>query len=305
MKSAKRDQKSDSDQTTAKPIRKTKAIEHPAGWVVLPIHYSHDDDKDEEWMIAQRALYDREEDWSREMEMDFTAQLGAAAYPSFNFEVNTKEGIGYSRSTPLCVACDFNVDPCIFEICQIRGGMLVVIQEICMSPGSVPEMVQEFRNMYPAHPAEVHIYGDSNGHSRSAQSAKSDYDLMQLHFKGYPSRIQVRVPKAAPRSRDRVNSLNHKLKGVESAPGITIDRDNCPELIKDLQEVVLRPDGRDVLKIYADGNPYKNRTHASDAIGYMVYREWPIIREVARMKTKQKTRRAPMTYGKMLGALGD
>jgi hypothetical protein len=279
-----------------------RPMESPSGFVVVPVHYSHDPDKTPEFIQKLHQSYDREEDWSREMEIDFTSQLGAAAYPSFNQQIHVKKGIPYRENLPLLLACDFNVDPCIFEICQIRGGRLYVIDEICLTPGNIPEMVREFRNRYPDHPAEVHVYGDTNGLTRTAQTEKSDYELIQIHMQGYTSRVVIKVPRKIPPSRQRINALNNRLKGYEGEQYIYISS-VCTELIADFNQVVLRPDGKDVLKVYRPGNPYAQRTHASDAVGYLVHREWPIAREALKLQLEKKAKRKPMKYGKLLGEI--
>jgi hypothetical protein len=234
------------------------------------------------------------------MEIDFTSQLGAAAYATFNAKIHVKEDLTYIKNLPLCIACDFNVDPCIFEVCQIRGGNLYVIDEIVLSPGSVPDMVTEFRNLYPDHPAEVHIYGDSNGLRRTAQTEKSDYDLIQIHMQGYSSRTVIKVPRKSPSSRSRINALNNRLKGPEGAQRIFIDS-SCTELIQDLNQVVLRADGKDVLKIYKPGDPYAARTHASDALGYLIHREWPVAAEALKLRVEASRTRKPLKPAKILG----
>lgn len=277
-------------------------FETQAGWLVCPIHYSHDPEKGEKWKEEQRAAYDRQEDWDREMEIDFSAQLGAAAYPAFNDKVHLRDDLIYHKTRPIWLCCDFNVDPCVFVIAQLVNGNVHVIDEICLAPASVPDMVTEFRNRYPDHPAEIHIYGDSNGMTRVSQTAKSDYELMLTHFAGYPCSVKLKVSRAHPRSRDRINSLNHKLKGREGEPGIFIHRTACPELVSDFREVVLRPDGKDVLKVYREGDPYRARTHASDALGYCIHREFPVIKDLAQVRSKAK-KRMPLKYENLLGSI--
>lgn len=273
----------------------------PSGFVVTPIHYSMDPEKTEQWASDARKAYDRDEDWRREMELDLTAQLGTAAYPSFNYNLHTRDTLKYNQNLPLCLACDFNVDPMAWIICQIRGGLLLVLDEIVTGPTSIPDMVEEFRNRYPDHPAELHIYGDSNGMTRTAQTERSDYDLMQIYLQNYPSKMVMKVPRKPPRSRDRINSLNHKLKGHERKPGIILSR-QCRHLIADLLEVVLRPDGKDVMKTYKLDDPYSARTHASDALGYLVHREWPIIKEAIELRAHREKRK-PLRHGKLLGEI--
>lgn len=285
-------------------LRVLEKIYHPDGWCIVPIHYSHDPSKTGEWSAKARAAYARAEDFEQEMELDFTAQLGAPAYPAFSQKLHIRESIPVSPEIPLCLACDFNVEPCIFEVCQIRGGKLFIIKEIVLSPGDIPGMIREFRNEFPAHAAGVYIYGDSNGLRRTSQTQKSDYDLMMIHMQGYPSFVKLKVPRAHPPSKVRVDSLNNKLRGYEDKVMMYISAE-CVEFIKDLQQVVMRPDGKDVLKIYRADDPYRLRTHASDAVGYLVFREWPVFNEAVKIRMGNATNvpRKPMVYGNLLGEI--
>src|SRR5262249_3674669 len=135
--------------------------------------------------------------------------------------------------------------------------------------------------------AEIWIYGDGTGHGRDAQTARSDYDLMRLAFRGYPSNIVWKVPKNNPLERDRVNAVNRRLVGESGRPGVLISPKN-KELIADLEEVVWREDGKKLLKVYSTADPYHRRTHASDAMGYRIWREYPTISEAARVETTKR-----------------
>jgi hypothetical protein len=288
-------------ETINKHMQVLEVMDSPSGFVVVPVHYSHDPDKTGEDIARLRQGYDRAEDWDREMEIDFTSQLGASAYPSFNPKIHIKEEIKYRRNLPLCLACDFNVDPCVWEICQIRGGNLYVIDEISLGPTSVPKMVTEFRNRYPDHPGGLTLYGDSMGLKRTVQTERSDFQLMELHLQGYPSEITKKVSPKSPEARARINALNNRLRGHEDVQRIFISA-KCVELIADLQQVVLRPDGKDILKVYKATDPYAARTHASDALGYLVHREWPLAREALKLRMKGNKRK-PIVYGKLLGSI--
>ena len=272
-----------------------------SGFVVVPIHYSHDPTKTSDSIKSLRQSYDRAEDWDREMEIDFTAQLGASAYPAFKASLHVKSKLAYRRDLPLRLACDFNVDPCVWEVCQIRNANLYVIDEICQGPTSIPKMITEFRNRYPDHPGGLHLYGDSMGLRRTAQTERTDFQIMELHLQGYPSEIEKKVAPKSPEARARINALNNRLRGYEDVQRIFIS-EKCVELIKDLQQVVLRPDGKDIMKVYRANDPYAARTHASDALGYLVHREWPVSSEAIKLRLKNR-KRAPLKHGKLLGSI--
>ena len=287
------------------PLRILKPMRTPRGFLVCPVHYSMDPEKDNTWLLKERSKYqserdDWEKDWDKEMEMDFTSVSGTRAYTGFR-PVNMMKGLEYSVSLPLCLTMDFNVEPCIWEVAQIVPQMnqtlLCFIDEIRCSPGSIEEMVRAFRNHFPAHIGELWIFGDATGNGRSPHTGKSCYDLARLYFRGYPAQLIWRVPITNPLVVDRVNAFNLKLRGVEGQTGIIVDPDKCPELVRDLQEVMIR-DGQ-IVKVKDRNNPYFYRTHASDAASYMVWREWPVIAELLK---RTSIRRQARQYGRVLGA---
>lgn len=283
-------------------LRVLKRIQSPRGFGIFPVHFTADEAKQSDaWEIEARASVASEAEWQREMEIDFSSQTGKLAYTSFQRGVHiAPHDIEVRNALPLCLEVDFNVDPMVWEVSQVWGGLLLYVDEIYLAPASVEQAVNEFRNRFPAHPAEIWVYGDSTGNGRNAQTAKSYYDLMRLAFRGYPSNIDWRISKMNPEVRDRVNATNRRLIGADGKPGILISP-RCENLIADFEEVVWRPDGRNLLKVFATADPYHKRTHASDCCGYHVVREWAVSAEVGKMNQ----RKAPPArkYGHLLGKL--
>ena len=283
-------------------MAKLQPIRTPRGFIMVPVHYSHDPEKDDQWKSDQIEKYRTDRDdwqgaWDREMEMDFSSVTGAAAYR--HTAANLFKGLEYSVSLPLCITMDFNVDPCVWEIAQIVRGLCCFIDEIRLSPASIEDMMREFRNRYPAHQGELWLYGDATGNGRTPQTGKSCYDLVRLHLRGYPASQVWKVPVVNPPVIDRLNAFNLKMRGVDGQVGILIDPDKCPELVRDLKEVVMK--GGQVVKVKNRQDPYYYRTHASDSASYMVFREWPVIK--ALMASTPKKRAADRRYQRVLGAM--
>lgn len=286
-----------------------KPIKAPSGFTIVPVHYTMDPDKQSpDWYLQEQAKYRREsidwqKQWDREMELDFTTVSGSPAYPAFT-DLNLRNDLIYNESCPLCLCCDFNVEPMIWEIAQVirvdDWDIPLFIDEIMLSPASVEDMVDEFRNRYPAHPAELWIYGDATAKGRSHQTMRSSYDLIRLAFRGYSSSLRFKIPPANPDQRDRLNAFNLVLKDPDGRPHCFINPDKCPHLVKDLREVVTKEDGSRLVKSAKRDDPYFWRTHASDAAGYFIYREWPVRREVLRSLPKRRTRRV---YRNLLGEM--
>lgn len=257
-------------------LKTLRLIRSPQGYAVVPIHYTADEEKRTmEWFEQERKKYVLDADWDKEMEIDFRSVSGTPAYPNFS-PANLKSGLEYNPLRPLCLCCDFNVDPMVWPIAQIAGGIIYFINEISRGPTNITDMVMEFRDIYPNHGAEIWVYGDATSTRRTAQTAKSDYDLMKLAFRGYSSSVVYKIPNNNPAVRDRLNAFNNRLKGPEGEIGILIDPDKCPELVQDLNEVIMRPDGKETEKSFDRRNPYHRRTHASDGGGYFISREWPV-----------------------------
>jgi len=286
-----------------RPLKILEVIESPTGFVIAPVHYSMDPEKDGAWLEREIAKYRRDnvewlKTWAREMEIDFTAVSGAPAFPNFS-EKNLAKELPYNPSLPLCLCCDFNVEPMVWLVAQVVNDKVLVLDEIVMSPGTVEEMVREFRNRYPAHPADIWVYGDATGRARTAQTARSCYDILRLAFRGYPVPLRLKVPLANPSIRDSLNAVNLKLMSPDGDVSLYIDQDKCPELIKDMKEVVTKADGTKIVKVDKREDPYFWRTHAADALRYFIAREWPTVHKV--YLRRQRVR--PRLYSRLLGEM--
>jgi len=165
-----------------------------------------------------------------------------------------------------------------------------VLDEIFREPSTIEGAVGQFREMYPAHRGELQVYGDA--------TTKSFYDTIRLALRGYTAPVRLRVPLANPHVKDRINAVDTKLWAQDGKPGIRISS-RCPELIADFEEVMWRPNEKDLLKSTKPNDPYARRTHISDAFGYWIAQEFPVMAEKpAGMKPKP---RAPMQPTKVLG----
>jgi hypothetical protein len=256
-----------------------RALEAENGCLVVPVHWSHDPAKDAEWAATERLKLTRagwtEADWNREMELDFGALSGAVAYPAFNEGIHVVDDLVFHPDRPLCWAWDFNVSPMTSTVSQINGGVLDIHYEIVKdNPGTVEAVCNEFRNLFPNHKAEVRVYGDASGNNRG-QTARSSYDLIRIAMGGYPARLVFNVPSKNPHPRERVDAVNFKLKPADGVPGVRVHARNR-ELIRDFKEVRMKPDGKDIEKTYKLDDPYAKRTHLSDGLGYLVWREFPV-----------------------------
>lgn len=201
---------------------------------------------------------------------------GSRVYSAFDKSSHTSPAVEIRPTLPLCWAWDFNVAPMVSLVGQFQGGRFVVLRELVLDAGSIAEMVEWFRELYPSHPAGVYIYGDAAGQARTAQTGASDYALIMQHMRTYPAKVSLKVPTTNPLVRDRINAVNRALVDETGAVGVLLDRQACPELIRDFEEVVYDRRGR-IKKTTDPRDPYTKRTHLSDAFGYWVVATAPVL----------------------------
>jgi len=269
-------------ETNYTEFKHVPVVRHPGGWAMAFVHYSADPSKDVEWATAMKAR-GGVEDWEQEMEINFSAVFGARCFESFSLVSNTDESIVYNPALPLCLCCDFNVDPMAWVVAQVQPDeMLYFIDEIWLSPGSVIENSEEFLNRYGDHYGEVKIYGDAYGRHSSQRDQRSNLDEMKLRFMRAPFSVRMKVPRANPSNVNSVRAFNRRLQDNFGNPRLKI-HPRCTHLIRDLVEVIWEDsERRAIKKVSKREDPYFFRTHAADAAMSIVNREWPTRSEVSR-----------------------
>lgn len=287
-------------------LKTLTAVKSPRGFLVVPIHYKHDPDKDENWEIAERAKYPTGAEADRELDFDTRQVLGSPAYPNFARSQHLIERYLLAPDRPLLLSCDFNVDPMVWNIHQIIGNKLFTFDEIMQRDTDVPLMMEEFLNRYPDHPGDIYVYGDATGDHRSANNRHSCYTEIRMALRGYPSTVHYKYTKVNPAVRDRLSAVNNRLKNRQDGALDWYIHVRCKELIADLEEVVTDQGGNGIYKSRKRDDPYYLRSHASDGAGYLVAREWPILRELLQVKKRQHHKRhasAARRYARVIGAI--
>ena len=204
------------------------------------------------------------------------------AYYNFSREANVRP-TEYNENKQIIFCIDFNVDPMCGVILQFYNEhpKIRVIDEISLSHSGTNELLTEriarvLKDKYPKSqysPSDILrrfpikdnyiCYPDPSGQSKQTSARRTDHTI--LRDEGFI----VRVKKQAPRIVDRLNSVNNAFKTMVIHP-------KCKNLIKDLEQVVLKESTRDLDK----SNPLL--THMSDAIGYFIDFEMPIRKPVTK-----------------------
>ncbi len=212
---------------------------------------------------ARRVLDQRT--FRQEYEAAFEGSTGRVYY-SYDHKRHEDASLSIDHTLPLVLCCDFNVDPCVWEIVQTDGKTVRVVDELARRNTNTVEMGRSVLARYGGHSAGLLIYGDAAGMQRST-AGKSDYALLaDLGI------AEQRLRKANPFVKDRVNAVNAMLENTRGERRF-IHHPRCVELRKDFETVEWKDDGLVIDK------SKRERTHASDAIGYFIEYEFSLTRQ--------------------------
>jgi hypothetical protein len=185
----------------------------------------------------------------------------------------------YDRSKPLIWTLDFNVSPMSSVLLQRTSTGLSVIDEIVLERATTEEACMEFDNRYRAHAATIEIFGDASGRNLHS-TGLNDYAAVQNYLTRAGFRnFRLRVPASNPPVLNRVRQVNALLTNALGEVRLEVDP-RCRELIRDLEEVMFKPDSGVIDKLR---DP--KRTHASDALGYAI---WELFGEKLRAGEQDK-----------------
>ena len=249
--------------------------------------------------VDKTGMYDRlaasydDKLYRQEVLGEYLSLTSGAVYYAFAREASVGK-IHYNKALPLCWSLDFNVNPMCSVIAQIeetfqrsytdilrgkteeesRTKRIFVLDEIALANSNTPEACEEFveraRKLADGRQIPVRVYGDPAGAARST-AGKSDWLLVKEYLGRCPDlKATYHVDAAHPAVKDRVNAVNAAFRSSTGERRLFVDS-KCRELIADLEQVIW--------KAGATGQIDKSdlqRTHASDALGYLVQKEMPL-----------------------------
>jgi len=163
------------------------------------------------------------------------------------------------------VSIDFNVGGCCATVNIIEKSKPVAVEEF--SCNNTYDFIDQLSIRYSD--KNITVYPDASGDSDSTNASYSDIKLIKQA--GY----RVDAPKANPRIRDRVNSVNKLLSHKE----LKINTDKCPNLTHALEN-----QGYD-----KQGKPEKFNEHPAiddwvDSFGYFINKRYPIHKPASNVK---------------------
>jgi hypothetical protein len=231
----------------------------------------------EELDSAAKQLDERT--YRQEFEATFENLGVGRAYYAFE-RTHHVASIPFSPPLPLCWAIDFNMNPLCSVLAHFNSVKVHILEEIIQPDSNTLQACEEFLNRTEKWrtewPMKVYVYGDATGAQRRTSASRTDWQIVRDFFGRYPELFDVtyRVPSANPPVKDRINCVNALLRNHNGQHRLFIDS-SCKELINDFEQVSWKADSH--------GNPLADldksdprRTHVSDAVGYLVAREFPM-----------------------------
>ena len=222
---------------------------------------------DEEISQAKDDLDERT--FQQEYMASFVNYAGMIYY-NFDRKKNIIDSFNRNYET-LHIGLDFNVDPMCAVVSVIENDRIFVIDEIQIWSSNTNEMVEEIKRRYEK---RVIVYPDPSARQRKT-SAGGMTDLAILKNAG----LDVRCRNSAPFVRDRINTVNAKLKNAKGIYSLFIVN-SCKNVIKSIER-----------QIYKEGTHVPDKDsgydHFNDALGYMIEYNFPLRREFKPSRPKR------------------
>lgn len=203
----------------------------------------------------------------QEFEASFEALAGRAYY-AFSRSTHVKP-VSLEPALPVCLSFDFNINPATAILGQGYGEDAWVWREVHVThaggEATLAAAMKAKQHLAEAGwQGDLRIYGDPAGKSAKT-TGPSDHAILREVFPAATWCIST----AAPHVRDRVSAVNARCETMDGRHHFTVDP-FCRHLIADLEQVVFLDNG----ELDKKSNPML--THASDALGYWIHREFPV-----------------------------
>lgn len=233
----------------------------------------------------EEAKHDLDElTYLQEYEASFINFTGRAYWP-FEETTHTRHLFKkYDPRQPLILCYDFNVAPGCAAIGQemrvkhqsTSTWSTAWIGEVWIPRGSNTILITDrIIRDWGDHKGDIYVYGDATGGAGgTAKVEGSDWELIRrkLYTHYGAERVYLKVPKANPRERNRINSVNSRLQSLSGEVRMFADPAKCPNIIEDFEGTVTVEGGSGEL----DKKSNSERTHLTDAIGYYCWKEYPV-----------------------------
>ena len=208
---------------------------------------------------AKRDLDERT--FNQEYNAQFVNYSGIIYY---NFSREESVNRSADDGSMLHIGMDFNLDPMSAVVAIRDGSTLKIIDEIVIYGSNTDEIVDEIKTRFPSR--QICVYPDPAARQRKT-SAGGRTDLSILQNAGFAVKVRERHSAI----RDRINSVNARLKSADGQRHLVIDP-RCKQVIKSLER-----------QTYKEGTSQPDKDsgfdHMNDALGYLIDFLYPIKRQ--------------------------
>lgn len=229
-------------------------------------HWSGEDILDPQEIEDLKRQLD-EKDYNEQVRGNWESMGGLCFYSFGEHNIGV---CNYDPTRIIYVGSDFNVNPMCWVLCHVYGeGKDKVVKqfdEIWLRDTNTPGALTHLVSRYGHHEAGWVFTGDATGRARKTSATVSDY----LHIKNCDAleRKLVVYPKSNPGVKNRLSVCNSVFKNALGEVRYFVDA-SCTKTIDDLN---VRGLGR-------DGSPddsHPDIGHITDALGYLLYRLFPL-----------------------------
>lgn len=180
----------------------------------------------------------------------------------------------YNKDLPICLCCDFNVDPMAWIVTQVRVNEQTKLKEVCiideiyLHNSNTIEACKEFKARYPNHNTGINLYGDATGRARHTDSNITSWKIIEDELRLYG--VNTYVPLKNPSEHDRINAVNAMLCNSKGMRRVLVNP-KCKNLIRDFEQVSYKEGSTQI-----DKSKDFRLTHPSDAAGYFLESEFSL-----------------------------
>jgi hypothetical protein len=220
-----------------------------------------------------------ERTYRQEFEASFENLGVGRAYYAFDSTQNVRK-LRFDRRVSLSWTLDFNMNPLCSVVAQVYNGMVYVLDEMILPDSNTlsacEELLSRTQKWAGGMPLAIDVYGDATGEQHRTSASRTDWQIVKEFFGRYKDRFSAsfHVPSANPPVKDRINCVNAKRCNHAGQNRLLVDP-SCKHLIKDFEQVSWKSDSHgNTLADLDKSDPM--RTHVSDAVGYLIAREFPM-----------------------------
>lgn len=220
-----------------------------------------------------------EAEFRQEIMAEFVLLTSGLAYSSYSEANHRQELMTDWQILPIFLSCDFNVNPMAWYLSQFNKSSVHTFSEIYLPNTNThecsKELIERLRMIKDRgwKSNKVIVTGDATGKARRTSATESDYAIIYNALKDSGFIVESRVSDSNPPVKERVNTVNARLRSASGEVSFTFDQIKCPKLLGDFRKVSWKQGAEATLD--QDGHN-SMLTHCTDSVGYLLCEIMPL-----------------------------